>query len=127
MKLSLGAMPPTEPGPPAEAPAACPQAPDGYWVNPDNCTQWLPRDEARQVGDLCLFGTGLLPGRLRVGGNQANTKLYCGCFFNTPQTDSIVMYGGAALLAYFVLPAPYKYYVAGPLAALALLGATCGR
>ena len=63
----------------------------------------------------------------RVGGNQANTKLYCGCLFNTPQTDSIVLYGGAAVLAYFVLPAPYKYWVAGPLAGLALLGATCGR
>jgi len=125
MKISLGATPPTEPAP--TSPGGCPQAPEGYWVNPDNCTQWLARDEATRVGDLCMFGTGLLPGRLRVGGNQANTKLYCGCLFNTPQTDSIVMYGGAAVLAYFILPAPYKYWVAGPLAGLALLGATCGR
>ncbi|MBF6570542.1 MAG: hypothetical protein IVW54_16870 [Candidatus Binataceae bacterium] len=124
MKLSLGTIPPTEPPPPA---GGCPTAPDGYWINPENCTQWLPHDEASKVGDVCFFGTGLLPGRIRAGGNQANTKLYCGCMLGSPQMDSIVMYGGAAVLAYFLVPAPYKYWVAGPLAGLALLGATCGR
>lgn len=125
MKLTLGAAPPTEPPPPAGT--ATPQPPEGYWVNPNNCTQWLPPDDAAKIGDICFFGTGLLPGRLRVGGNQANTKLYCGCMLGSPQMDSILLYGGAAVIAYFALPAPYKYWVAGPLAGLALLGATCGR
>src|SRR6185369_1388611 len=123
MKFQLGAAPPTEDGPPATAQPACPDVPAGYWVNPQNCTQFLPQDKAAQIGDLCMFGTGLMPGRLRVGGNGANTKLYCGCMFNSPVTDSLVFYGGAAAAAFFFLPSPYKYYVSGPLAALALLGA----
>lgn len=104
----------------------CPSPPPGYWVNPANCTQWLPPAQGAQVGNVCWFGTGIMPGRLRVGGNEANTQLYCGSFFNSPATDSLVFYGGAAALAFFFLPAPYKWWVAVPLAGLAVLGATLG-
>lgn len=125
MKFSLGNYIPTDPAPTDSA--AIPKAPEGYWVNPSNVTQWLPPDQGAQVGDICFFGTGILPGRLRAGGNQANTKLYCGCLLNSSVTDSIVFYGGAAVLAYMFVPAPYKWYVAGPLAALALAGAAFGK
>jgi hypothetical protein len=127
MTLSLGCVMPTEPGPPATGQPSCPQAPEGYWVNPDNCTQFLPRDQAKRIGDVCMFGTGLMPGRLRVGGNGPNTKLYCGCMFNSPQTDSLVFYGGAAAIAFFLLPKPYRYYVSVPLAAIATLGIVWGQ
>jgi hypothetical protein len=126
--LSLGQTIPTEPGP--AAPAAtpqCPQAPEGAWVNPQNCTQWLTPEQGAKAGNLCFFGTGLAPGRLRVGGNGANSKLYCGSFFESPVTDSIVFYGGAAALSFALVPQPYKYWVAGGFAALALVGALYGR
>lgn len=124
--LSLGQTIPTEPGPTAPA-SPCPAAPEGAWVNPANCTQWLPQDQGAKVGNLCMFGTGIAPGRLRPGGNGGNTKLYCGCFFDSPVTDSVVFYGGAAALSWFFVPQPAKYYVAGGFAALAILGAVFGR
>lgn len=121
MRIALGDAPPTAP-----PPANCPAPPAGYWVNPNNCTQWLPQDQACKAGGLCLFGTGILPGRLRVGGNESNTKLYCGPLLGSTATDSIVLYGGLAALAWFALPAPAKYWAALPLAAVALFGATLG-
>lgn len=137
MKISLGTVIPTadpiamdggpvvDPGTTTQQ-APAPSAPAGYWVNPANPTQWLPPAQAAKIGDVCFFGTGLLPGRLRVGGNQANTQLYCGSFFETKAMDSIVGYGGLAALAWFFLPAPYKYWVSIPLAGFAVLGATLG-
>jgi len=128
--LSLGQTIPTEPGPAAPAGTAtvsCPPAPEGMWVNPANCTQWLAPEQGAKVGNLCMFGTGIAPGRTRVGGNGANSKLYCGCFFDSPVTDSAVFYGGAAAIAFFALDKPYKYWVAGAFATLAALGVLYGR
>lgn len=113
---------------PTAAPApSCPQPPAGYWVNPLDCTQWLPPAQGAQVGNVC-WGRALaiLPGRLRVTGNDVNTQLYCGSFFSTPSIDAMVFYGGAAAIAFLLLPAPYKWWVSVPLAGLAVLGTTLG-
>jgi hypothetical protein len=121
----LPGYPPAEPGAAPSAPAwTPPTAPAGYWVNPADPSQWLPPAQGAKVGDLCFFGTGIMPGRLRVGGSFANSTLYCGSFFSTPAIDSIVFYGGAAALAFAFLPGNWKWYVSIPLAALGVLGAT---
>lgn len=109
--------------PTAPVPAA---PPDGYWINPSNPNQWLPPADAAKLGGVCFFGTGVAPGRLRVTGSREATRVYCGCFFNSTATDSLVFYGGMAALALWLMPSPYRWYVGGPLAALALLGVTLG-
>jgi len=67
-----------------------------------------------------------MPGRIRVAGNGANTACACGPFFGSVATDALLFYGGAAAAALFLLPSPYKWYVAVPLAGLAVLGVTLG-
>lgn len=101
-------------------PPTGPQAPAGYWINPDNKTEWLPQSDAAKIGGFCLQGPSV--GRYKVGGNYSNSTLYCG---NLSCQESLMVYGGAAAACFLLLPGNWKWAALIP-AAWAGLQCTLG-
>ena len=100
-------------------PPTGPQAPAGYWINPDNKTEWLPQSDAAKLGGFCFQGPTI--GRWAVGGNYDNSTLYCG---NLTCKDAALIYGGMSAAA-LLLPGGWKLVAIIP-AGLAALSCMFG-